>query len=210
MKYQRKNFVYGILDYYNEKENIWEDQIAVRFGKRKFMNFNMAVNTFICDEHANKPVTVSRGLQDFLNVPASYWERTFDEAITVADSYKKKKLKDGFSLYNLENDPFEHDNLLENGDAAAYDEIIEEIMKYIDEEKSKGHVLPPIPGDENGKLYTRIFQRMGPVYGGAAKAYYETKRIIPLDIGGYYKKKGFVGSDWCTGDFYDKEKSKFL
>merc|ERR1712037_165573 len=199
-----------------------EDQIAVRFGKWKFMNFNVEVNTFKCDEHANKPgadrigdpkkVTVSRGLQDFLNVQASYWERTFDESITVADSYKKKKLKDGFSLYNLENDPFELDNLLDpsSGDSAAYDEIIEEIMKYIDEEKNKGHVLPPIPGDENGKLYTRVFQRMGPVYGGAAKAYYETKRIIPLDIGGYYKKKGFVGNDWCTGDFYEKEESKFL
>ena len=57
IKSQRTNFVYGVLDFYNEKKNIWEDQIAVRFGKWKFMNFNMAVNTFKCDEHENQPGT---------------------------------------------------------------------------------------------------------------------------------------------------------
>ena len=106
-------------------------------------------------------------MQDFLNVPTSYWERNFDDSITVADPYTKKSLSDGFSLYNLENDPFELDNLVDptSGDPAAYQEIIEKIMEYIQEEKSKGNILPQIPGDENGKLYTRVFQKMGPVYG---------------------------------------------
>ena len=85
----------------------------------------------------------------------------------MAHPYTKKSLFDGFSLYNLENDPFELDNLVDpsSGDPAAYQEIIVEIMEYIQEEKTKGHILPPIPGDENGKLYTRVFQKMGPVYG---------------------------------------------
>ena len=106
-------------------------------------------------------------MQDFFDVPASYWERNFNASITVAHPYTKKSLFDGFSLYNLENDPFELDNLVDpsSGDPAAYEEIIVEIMEYIQEEKTKGHILPPIPGDENGKLYTRVFQKMGPVYG---------------------------------------------
>ena len=106
-------------------------------------------------------------MQDFFNVPISYWERNFHDSITVADPYTKKSLYDGFSLYNLENDPFELDNLVDpsSGDPAAYQVIIGEIMEYIQEEKNKGHILPPIPGDENGKLYTRVFQKMGPVYG---------------------------------------------
>lgn len=106
-------------------------------------------------------------MQDFFNVPTSYWERNFNNSITVAEPYTKKTLYDGFSLYDLENDPFELDNLIDpiSGNPEAYNEIIEEIMKFIEEQKRKGHVLPPIPGDENGKLYTRVFQKMGPVFG---------------------------------------------
>ncbi|CAG5079510.1 Oidioi.mRNA.OKI2018_I69.PAR.g9270.t1.cds [Oikopleura dioica] len=212
VKNKRESFVYGVLDFYNEKKQRWEDQIAVRYGRYKFMNFNMKVNTFKCDENADKPVTVNSELRRFFDRPSSYWERVFSESITVADDYEKKVLLDGYSLYNLEEDPFEIENLVgpDSENPEAYSEIIEEILNYIEEQKSKGHVLPPIPGDENGKLYTRIFQRMGPVYGGSAKAYYETKRIIPIDIGGYYEKQGYLGTDWCTGNFYDNERDKFL
>ena len=115
----------------------------------------------------SKKVTVNSELRRFFDRPSSYWDRVFSESITVADDYEKKVLLDGYSLYNLEEDPFEIENLVgpDSENPEAYSEIIEEILDYIEEQKSKGHVLPPIPGDENGKLYTRIFQRMGPVYG---------------------------------------------
>lgn len=56
---KRENFVYGVLDFYNEKSHKWEDHIAVRYGKWKFMNFNMVVNTFKCDENPDK---IGKGL----------------------------------------------------------------------------------------------------------------------------------------------------
>lgn len=112
-------------------------------------------------------MTVSKEQKRFLKVPDSVWAKNFDNAITVADNYEKKVLLDGHSLFNLDDDPFELDNLIgpDAENPEVYKLLIEEINEYIEEETKKGHVLPPIPGDENGKLYTRIFQKMGPVYG---------------------------------------------
>lgn len=123
-----------------------------------------------------------------------------NESVKATVIINKQKYSAGHQLYNLREDPFEMNNLLdpEKSQTVKIKSVLKSINEYLEHEVLKGFQLPITgPGDTSGKLFTSICQSMDLLYDNKIAFHYDTGRVIKDEDDPHIK---YVGTDFCNYD----------